>query len=194
MTARTPTFTRWRATILAEEDGHTDRLRRQLQRLGMEVQHQWRPLAADALPDLVLVDADQGWDELLPWPASAPSRPVVAILGSEAPGRIAFAIRQGAGAILAKPVTTAAIYPALVLAVSIHEERAKAAETIARLEERLRLRPVVFAAVAKLKAERGLDDTQAYAVLRDCAMRRRLPVEQIAAFFIGGSETLREVG
>ncbi len=53
---------------------------------------------------------------------------------------------------------------------------------------------MVFAALTRLKEERGLDDDRAYAVLRDCAMRRRMPIEQIAAFFLGGSEPLREVG
>jgi AmiR/NasT family two-component response regulator len=180
--------------ILAEEDGNTDRLRRQLGLLGLKVHCQWKPVTAAALPDLILVDADHGWDELLPWSDGRPACPVVALLGSEAPGRIAWALRQGAGAIIPKPVAASAVYPALVLAASAHQERAEAERRVAHLEERLKLRPIVYAAMTRLKAERHVDDERAYAVLRDCAMRRRLPVEQIAAFFLGGSETLREVG
>lgn len=194
MTLRTPNFTGWRALILAEEDGNTERLRRQLGLLGLQVERQWRPIEPQNLPDLVLIDADQGWDELLPWSSEAPLCPVVAVLGSEAPGRIAWAIRQGAGALIAKPVAASAVYPALVLALSIHEERADAARRIAHLEERLKLRPIVYAAIQRLKSERRIDDERAYAILRDNAMRRRLPIEQLAAFFIGGTETLREVG
>lgn len=190
----TPNFTGWQATILAEEDGNTERLCRQLGLLGVTVTRQWKPLAPDRLPELVLVDADQGWDDLLPWDDAVPARPVVALLGSEAPGRIAWAMRQGAGAIIPKPVTAASIYPALVLAVSIHERMAEAARRIAHLEERLKLRPLVFAAVSRLANERGVDSERAYGLLRDCAMRRRLPIEQVAAFFLGGSEPLREVG
>lgn len=189
---KTPNFTGWNAMILAEEDGNCERLRRQLNLLGMRVAMQWKPLAGEALPDLVLIDADRGWDELLPWTSENPLRPVVGLLGSEAPGRISWAIRQGCGALIAKPVTAAAIFPALVLAVSIHEERVAARMREAHLAERLKLRPVVHAAMARLKSERGLDDDKAYAVLRDFAMRRRVPVEQIAAFFLGGSESLRE--
>lgn len=194
MMTKTPNFAGWRAMILSQEDGNTDKLTRQLKLLGLDVSRQWQPLDADALPDLVLVDADQGWDELLPWRSGRPSRPVIALLGSEAPGRIAWAIGQGAGAIIAKPVSAAAVYPAMVLSLSIHEERLEAARRMAHFEERLKLRPVVFAALTRLKEERGLDDDRAYAVLRDCAMRRRMPIEQIAAFFLGGSEPLREVG
>jgi AmiR/NasT family two-component response regulator len=194
MIANTPNFTGWHAVILAEEDGNTERLRRQLGLLGLKVECRWTPLTSADLVDLVFVDADRGWDELLPWNDGRASCPVVALLGSEAPGRIAWALRQGAGAIIPKPVAASAVYPALVLAVSAHRERSEAERRIARLEERLKLRPVVHAAVTRLKAERRIDDERAYAVLRDCAMRRRLPIEQIAASFLGGSETLREVG
>ncbi len=194
MITRTPNFTGWRATILTEEDGNTERLRRQLSLLGIGVHCQWSPIEANDMPELVLVDADRGWDELLPWGTGKPSRPVIALLGSEAPGRISWAIRQGAGAIIAKPVTASAIYPAVVLAVSTHEARLAAERQIAHLEERLKLRPVVYAAIARLTSERQIDEDDAYSVLRECAMRRRLPIEQIAAFFLCGSETLREVG
>jgi len=190
----TPNFAGWRVTILAEDDINTERLNRQLIVLGMRVTRQWAPICVSELPDLVMVDVDRGWDELIPWSGDKPLRPVVAVLGSEAPGRIAWALRQGAGAIIPKPVVASAVFPALVLAVSIHEERINAAARIAHLEERLKLRPVVYSAIERLKAERQLDDERAYAILRNCAMRRRLPVEQIAAFFLVGSETLSEVG
>lgn len=194
MSTRTPNFTGWRAVILAEADGNTERLGRQLGLLGLSVTRQWHPLDARDPSDLVLVDADQGWDELLPWEDGAAPFPVIAILGSEAPGRIDWAIRQGAGAIIAKPVAASAVYPALVLALSIHEERVAKALRIANLEERLKLRPVVYAAIQRLKNDRLIDDEQAYALLREGAMRRRLPIEQLAAFVIGGTESLREVG
>lgn len=191
---KTPNFTNWRAVILHPEDGNTERLCRQLGLLGIQARQQWSPLGSDDLPELVLVDADQGWDDLLPWASENPSRPVIALLASEAPGRIAWALRQGACAIIAKPIAASAIYPALVMAISMHREREESQRRIEHLEERLRLRPVVFAAIEKLKAERRIDDERAYATLRDCAMRRRLPIEQVAAFFLGGSEPLSEVG
>jgi AmiR/NasT family two-component response regulator len=39
-----------------------------------------------------------------------------------------------------------------------------------------------------------VDEERAYAILRDHAMRRRLPMEQIAAFIVGGAEPLPEAG
>lgn len=194
MILKTPNFRGWRVVILAEEDGNIERLRRQLALLGIASSLQWLPMPAADLPDLVIVDADRGWDELLPWPEGRPARPVVALLGSEAPGRIAWAIGCGAGAIIPKPVAASAVYPALVLAMTAHQQRMAEQSRIEKLEERLRLRPIVFAAISRLKSERKLDDERAYALLREHAMQRRMPLEQLAALFIGGSETLREVG
>ncbi|MFK0331731.1 ANTAR domain-containing response regulator [Rhizobium sp. NPDC090275] len=190
----TPNFTGWGVTIVHREDSNTERLVRQLRLLGAQPTLQWAPLGAAAVPDLVVVDADQGWDDLLPWREAQPGCPVVALLGSEAPGRIAWALEQGAGAIIAKPVAASAVYPALVMAVSIHQERKTVAERVKFLEERVRLRPLVHAAVEQLMSVHAVNEERAYAILRDCAMRRRLPMEQLAAFIIGGAEPLPEVG
>jgi AmiR/NasT family two-component response regulator len=192
--SRTPNFTGWHVLILHREDANTERLERQLGLLGIRASRQWEPLADWNVADLVLVDADQGWDDLLPAKGEALGKPLVALLASEAPGRIAWAMAQGASAIIPKPVTASAVYPALVMAVSIHEERRAVAERLLYLEERIRMRPLVHAAVEKLRAARGLDEERAYAILRDCAMRRRLSMEQVAAIFLGGAEPLPEVG
>ncbi|MBB3657793.1 AmiR/NasT family two-component response regulator [Rhizobium sp. BK650] len=190
----TPNFTGWHAVVLHREDGNTERLIRQLRLLGLSATLQWAPLSAASLPDLVIVDADQGFDDLLPWSGGAATRPVIALLGSEAPGRIAWALSQGTGAIIPKPIAASAVYPALVMALSIHQERKGIAERLQYLEERVRLRPLVHAAVEKLMKAHAVDEERAYSILRNCAMRRRLPMEQIAAFIIGGIEPLPEAG
>lgn len=192
---QTPNFKNWRAIILYRPDATTDRLIRQLELFGFLVETRWEPLSKDDAPDLVMVDADQGWVGLMPWsaPDAAPC-PVVAILGSEAPSRIEWAYAQGAGAILAKPLNASAIYPALVMAVAVHEERQKVREQIARLEERARLRPLVLNAVKTLSLQRKITEEQAYALLRTSAMRQRQPVEAIAAAYLAGTDAIPEAG
>ncbi|MBZ5759408.1 MULTISPECIES: ANTAR domain-containing response regulator [Rhizobium] len=188
----TPNFTGWHAAILHREDSNTERLIRQLTLLGLSTSLRWEPLSAMERPDLVIVDADQGWDGLLASAPAHPAVPVIALLGSEAPGRIAWALEQGAGAIIAKPVASSAVYPALVMAVSIHQERMATRSKMDRLEERVRMRPLVHAAVQKIMEARGVGEEQAYTILRGSAMQRRLPMEQLAAFILGGSEPLPE--
>jgi AmiR/NasT family two-component response regulator len=191
MMTATPSFSAWHALVLHRMDDGVERLIRQLERLGMRTSVQWEPMmAGEILPDIVLVDADQGWDGLLPWMPGDCPLPLVALLGSEAPGRIAWALDQGAGALIAKPIASASIYPALVLAVRAHEA-AKAAETrIADLQERVRLRPLVHGAVLAIMAAHGLDETHAYRILRQAAMQRREPIQRVAASILAGNEPM----
>ncbi|MEK1889129.1 MAG: ANTAR domain-containing protein [Phyllobacterium sp.] len=190
----TPNFTGWRVTVLHRPEAATERLTRQLKLLGFHVTVQWAALDAKELPDIILVDADQGWDDLLPWKGAKAPRPVVALLGSEAPGRIAWAMEQGTCTIISKPIAASAVYPALVMAVSIHREREAVHLRLQHLEERIRLRPLVYAAVQKIMAARQIDEEHAYSMLRNCAMQKRLPMEQVAASILGGAEPLPEAG
>ena len=190
-----PGFSGWRAVVLHAAGEGTDRLVRQLGLLVLEAVVHWQPLDLARTPaDVVFVDADQGWGGLLPWGTEAAPVPVVALLQSEAPGRIAWAIAQGASAIVAKPVVAASVYPALVLAAAIHAERAVMAERVRHLEERLRLRPLVHQAVQQVMAAKGLEEEAAWARLRLAAMQRRITLEQAAGDYLAGITRLPEVG
>jgi AmiR/NasT family two-component response regulator len=184
----TLSFLGQRAMILHRPSETTDRLVRQCALLGLRVEARWRPLRAVEDVDIVLVDADEGWDGLLPWmPAEKPA-PLVALLASEAPGRIAWALDQGADALIAKPVTASAVYPALVMATRRHAEARRFSERIARLEERVRLRPLVHAAVRTLMVADGCDENEAYGRLRREAMQTRLTLEQAAASILASPQ------
>lgn len=190
----TPNFVGLRAVILHRPDAGVERLARQLHLLGLAVEQRWEPLGPDAACDIVLVDADQGWNGLLPWPAGAAPVPVVALLGSEAPGRIAWAIEQGAGAIIAKPIAPAAAYPALVLAHHVFEDRRLARERIEALTARLKLRGAVLRAVEAVALSTGTDEEAAYHRLRRFAMQRRMTLEQAAAAVLARGHALPEAG
>jgi AmiR/NasT family two-component response regulator len=168
---------------------------RQLERLGLVASAQWQPLDSVRTPaDIVLVDADQGWDGLLPWRGGDVPVPLVALLGSEAPGRIAWAMEQGAAALIAKPIASSSVYPALVMATHVHAERALARQRIAGLEERMRLRPIVHEAMRAIMAAQAEDEAGAYRILCRAAMRRRLTIEHIAASIVAGHEPVPEAG
>jgi AmiR/NasT family two-component response regulator len=177
----TLSFLGHRALILHRAGETTDRLVRQCVLLGLRAEARWRPLRDVEDVDIVLVDADEGWDGLLPWTPAEKPVPLVALLASEAPGRIAWALDQGADALIAKPVSASAVYPALVMATRRHAEAGQLNERIARLEERVRLRPLVHAAVQGLMLADGCDENEAYGRLRREAMRTRLTLEQAAA-------------
>ena len=187
----TPNFRGQRAVILHRAGDTTDRLARQLAVLGFDVTARWRPLESAAGLDLVFVDADEGWDELLPWTAAEKPVPLVALLGSEAPGRIAWALDQGADALIAKPVAVSAVYPALVMASRRHAAAQAMAERMVELEERIRLRPLVLRAVQQLMDGQGLGEAEAYRQLRKAAMEQRLSLEQCAASMLTSGQAKR---
>jgi AmiR/NasT family two-component response regulator len=188
----TPNFTGRSAVVLHRPGDTTERLIRQLDLLGIRTEVRWAPLDPAAIPDLVLVDADAGWSGLFPWEGEPNPVPLIALLGSEAPGRIAWALDQGADAVIAKPVAPSAVYPALVMADRRHAESRRTAERIAELEERIRLRPLVLAAVQAIMAAQACSEEEAYRTLRRDAMRRRLALEQMAAAVLSGDRS--EVG
>ena len=176
----TPNFTGMTAAILHRPDPSLDVLTRRLHVIGLRTLAQWAPLAPP-FPGVVFVDADNAWSGLLPWAAGEAPAPVIALLGSEAPGRIAWALDNGARALIAKPVAASAVYPALVMAARAHAEARIQAQRLASLEERIRLRPLVLGAVQALMARENLDEAAAYAWLQREAMRLRRPLEQAAA-------------
>jgi len=187
-----PTFGGLRAVVLHRPDESIERLLRQLALLGLSVDVRWSPLTADEPCDLVLIDADQGFDELLPWSAGASPVPLIGLLRSEAPGRIAWMLERGASAVIAKPIQTSAGYPALVVATTLHAERREAGTRIIELEERLRMRPIVYEAVKIVARAHGVDQEGAYRYLRELAMKSRRPIEQVAAAIAATGKTLPE--
>jgi AmiR/NasT family two-component response regulator len=190
-----PDLVGWRAVILHRPDDNTDRMVRQLGLLGLKAHVQWEPLHPGSLPaGIVFVDADQGWCGLLPWDKGPAPVPMVALLQSEAPGRVAWALDQGASAILAKPVVASAIYPAIVLAGTAHRERAAIAERQMLLEERIRMRPLVHGAVRSIMDAQHCDEDTAYRALRLAAMTRRITLEQAAAEILVARVAFPEAG
>ena len=149
--------------ILHRPGDTTDRLVRQCALLGLRAEARWRPLRAVEDVDIVLVDADEGWDGLLPWAPAEKPVPLVALLASEAPGRIAWALDQGADALIAKPVTRFRGLSGPGDGDTAARRRPDNSTSASRrLEERVRLRPLVHAAVQTpddrgwVRRERGL--------------------------------------
>jgi AmiR/NasT family two-component response regulator len=191
----TPSFIGQKALILHRAGDTTERLARRLGVLGLRVEVAWAASDfAGGGPDLVLVDADAGWNGLLPWASGDNPMPLIALLGSEAPGRIGWAIEQGANAMIAKPVAPSAVFPALVMAMHHHAALRCMAERVANLEERVRLRPLVVRALQAIITERGCDEATAHRQLRREAMRSRLTLEQVAAAILAGTHDLPAVG
>ncbi|TPW28508.1 transcriptional antiterminator [Martelella alba] len=178
---RRPDLAAWRAIILHPPHSSVDQLTRQLEMLHVSVRHVWPQLdEADASADVIFFDADSGHDGQFPWPAGFAPMPLIALVGSEAPGRIEWALSQGSNAHLMKPIGSTGVYSALLMAAHAFEAVRTRTEDIRALETRLRQRPAVVHAVLKLMHDGARDEQAAMKTLRAIAMTWRMTIEEAA--------------
>lgn len=169
------------AIILHRPHPTVQALTRQLTAIGLTVTQIWPQLDARALgADFVFFDADMGHDEQFPWAPGAAPMPMIALIGSEAPGRIEWSLHMGAHAQMLKPVGDNGAYATLLVARAAFDAQASLGDEIAGLRRRLGERQTVVRAVTLLQA-RGLSDAAAYDRLRQMAMSWRITVEEAAA-------------
>lgn len=182
-----------RALILHAEDPNRDTLARTLQRLGLEValaapQIQ-TPLSPElAACDVMFFDADQALGTVFA-EVPPPDVPYVALIGLEAPSRLARVVRHRCCGYLLKPVRSAGVFTALFMAFNEFALRRRDSQERDSLAERLRGRRFVTKAILRMMAEQGIDDDEAFRRLRRESMRRRLPVEQLAVEILARAGT-----
>jgi response regulator NasT len=176
---RIPNLGGARAFVLHRSHPTVQAIIRQLQAIGLETTDCWPELPVEALAaDFVFFDADLGFDEQFPWKPGEAPMPLVALIGSEAPGRIEWALSHNADAQLLKPVGNAGVYSALLIARQSFEARKHLAAEIAALRQRVAERQTVVRAVAALTKD--ADDGRAYQQLRSLAMGWRISLEEAA--------------
>ncbi|MCM2503766.1 ANTAR domain-containing protein [Aureimonas altamirensis] len=178
--ARIPNLGGSRAVVLHRPHAAIEGLARQLAAIGLDVEMAWPDLPPSASgADFLFFDVDHGFDEQFPWrPGEAPM-PLVALIGSEAPGRIEWGLSQRADAQLMKPVGAAGAYAALLIARRAFDDRQRLEREIASLRERVLERQSIVRAVVALSAA-GIGEEQAYAQLRALAMNWQVTMEAAA--------------
>ena len=181
------------AVILHRPHPTVQALERQLRAIGLQVSEAWPELGPEALAaDFVFFDADMGHDEQFPWAPGQSPMPMVALIGSEAPGRIEWALRAGAHAQLLKPVGDNGAYSALLIARDSFDAQRALTVEISDLRRRLDERQTVVRAVTLLAARGARDDAAAYAQLRQMAMAWRVSFEDAAARVVAMLTASRE--
>ncbi|MEM8956498.1 MAG: hypothetical protein AAGC86_01665 [Pseudomonadota bacterium] len=145
-------------------------------------------LAATA--DMLILDIDTADDGMLPWPRGEAPMPVIGLIGSESPGRLAWALDQETDAYL--PLSSLGnLFSALVIGHEIYarksDRRTHEAETARRKKGRLD----VIRAVLLLMGE-GRDEALALKKLRTMAMVAQLPLEDAARLLLEAHPTARD--
>lgn len=183
------------AVILHRPHATVAALTRQLEAIGLRTQCEWPDLPPAArAADYLFLDVDTAHEDQFPWlPGRAPM-PTIALIGSEAPGRIEWLMNFGADAQILKPVGTAGVYSALLIARVTFDARAEMSDQIESLRHRLSQRHTVVRAVALLAA-RGKTEDAAYDQLRRMAMAWRVSFEEAAARIVdnaGGDKEMND--
>ena len=178
-----PNFSSWSAAIVHRSHADADAIARQLERIGVSVTMAWPELGTTEA-DVVFFDADLGYDAQFPWAAGEAPMPLIALLGSETPGRVEWAISQGTDSHLLKPIGSAGIYSALVIASHSFAHRKRRFAEMEELRERLRRRPMVARAVITIMQCEDLDEAAAFRRLRRIAMNLRRNIEDAADIVI----------
>lgn len=179
-----------RALVVHRADSNRTVLVDILGRLGLEVTaldpDSLTP-ATDPEADLVLFDADE--DSFEPSCLSDLSEmPTIALIGNEAPSRLARVFRYQCDSHIQKPIRSSGVFTALLLAVNGHQRTKRSADQLETLRQRLSGRRMVMKAVLRMMSEHGIDEEAAYARLRQGAMHRRIPIEELARESLGKDE------
>lgn len=177
-----------KAFVLHRPHATVSAITRQLVAIGLQAIDCWPELPADALAaDFVFFDVDLGFDQQFPWPRGAAPMPTIALIGSEAPGRIEWALSHKADAQLLKPVGNSGVYSALLIARQSFAARRQLADEIATLQSRVAERQTIVRAVTALISQ-GADDERAYAQLRSLAMNWQVSLEEAARRVVAMTE------
>jgi AmiR/NasT family two-component response regulator len=187
MSAPITNFRGLRAVVLHRQDHNRDALESQLRRIGLLVAC-LTPLGGGSLPaaDVVFFDADLGYQGLFPWDRNEAPMPLIAVLASKAPGRLEWALDQGATSYLLKPIGSNGAFNALVVAFRLFAERREMRIALTDLSERVRARPIVVRAAIAVMQGLGVSDDHALTLLRQTAMRERISVEALCARIAAG--------
>ncbi|MDI3559071.1 ANTAR domain-containing response regulator [Bradyrhizobium sp. Arg816] len=170
-----------KALVAIKDERDASIVRRQFERLGID-STAWAPgQAIDFAPDVTLID-----DELLPLEAPMQRRfvgrcPIIALLGTETPSRLKLVFDLDPASFLVKPLRSAGIYAAVVMAFERSERTNDLKQQILKLEQRLRSRRIVLAAVLQVMHSHALAEPAAFALIRRAAMEQRKTIEELSA-------------
>ncbi len=175
-----------RALMVMRDEREISIVRRQLSRLGMAISEHdpAEPPTPNQAVDIILMDADAipiKSDQATLWKGNVP---IIALIGTETPSRLKWLLDLQPASFLVKPLRSAGLYTALVVAFDSAQRRVDDAAHLEKLEDRIRSRRFVFAAVLQIMRSHDMSETDAFALIRQTAMRHRTTIEVLSAEII----------
>ncbi|TCP60666.1 AmiR/NasT family two-component response regulator [Rhodovulum bhavnagarense] len=185
-------FTGRRAVVLHPTETVRTRLASRLDVLGLAVEGHWPDLPAERI-DFLFVDIDMGHDGQLHWEPGQAPMPVIGVIRSETPGRLAWALRHNLDAFLSEAAPEL-VYSSLVIATARWTERARRTEHDVEAARRAGMRHFLIRAVMQIMETHGVDELGALRKLRTLAMVERVALEDAALLVLNENGTLPSEG
>ena len=181
-----------RVLVFHPKDADGEMLTQQLQRIGCQVMTMWPPLPD--LPDTVdvvycAVRPDHAAVQCA-WMGEESEVPLIAIINYENPTIIDAAMRMGALAMLTSPLRSTGILSSLAMSQHTHGELRELRQRIVRLQQKLLSANQISQAKAILVRTRAINDAEAYRIIREQAMSKRVATEEIARAIINADGIL----
>jgi len=181
-----------RVAVLHPDDTDGRQLTQQLQRIGCQVQAFWPPMPT--LPegtDVVFLAVQPEISQLeFAWAKAENPPTCIAVVNYENPTIVETVLRLGAKAVLPAPVRSFGLLSALVIARTVNDEIQGHARRIRKLESKLTGVRRIAEAKGILMRTRNVTEEQAYDLIRDQAMSKRVTTEDIAAAIINANDIL----
>jgi two-component system, response regulator PdtaR len=182
-----------RVVVAHPRDPDGEVLLRNLQRLGCHVDHLWpTPDHLDADADVVFCLIEP---QTRPFCTSLSERArsaLVGVIDPANPGTIQLLADFSPLAVLTKPVDAGALLTNLVVARNNSRYQLRLQGKISKLEETLRSVRKVERAKTILMEKRQIDESEAYAYLREQAMKKRVPIGVVASVVVDSSDVLSD--
>jgi AmiR/NasT family two-component response regulator len=164
-----------------------------LQRLGAQPRHVWPPPdRVDPHVELLFCLVDRETRAIAAALIDAADLTVIGVTDAANPHTLQLLSNLNPHGILVRPIDPGAVLSCIAVARSNVSFQRRLRAKIAKLEERLRTVRKVDQAKAILMARRHIDEPQAFAFLRELAMRRRVPIGVVASLVVESNEVLSE--
>lgn len=182
-----------RVVVAHPRDPDGELLLRHLQRLGCRVDHLWpTPDQLDADADVVFCLIEPGTRPFCASLAEKAHAALIGVVDPTQPRSMQLLTDVTPIAVLTKPVDSAALLTNLVVARNNSRYQRRLQSKISKLEETLRSVRKVERAKTILMEQRHIDESQAYAYLREQAMKKRVPIGVIATVVVESNDVLSD--
>jgi AmiR/NasT family two-component response regulator len=178
--------------VFHPDDADGQELIAQLRRIGCQVKAFWPP--RDRLPentDLVFlaVRPEAGLQEPV-WAKREDAPPVIVVVNYENPTVVESVLRLNAYGVVASPVKSFGLLTAIVVARSQAERERERVRYVTKLEARMAGLRKIAKAKTILMQTRQVSEEEAYKLIREQAMTKRVTTEEIADAIIKANEIL----